>query len=165
MDPSNPMHIGTKTKKIDISLEKQTKLVSQSILKYLSKGDIFFLNGEIGVGKTTFVRFLINSLQEKFSQKITEIPSPTFNLVHEYKIKDFTVMHYDLYRLINASEIENIGLFENDKNTILFVEWPKIIEKKPQKIIELYFNYEENLNKRSLIISTDYKKKLINEFR
>ena len=159
------MPTAIKSDKIDLSSEKKTEELAGKFLKKIKPGCFVFLYGEIGVGKTTFVRFLINSLQEKFSQKITEIPSPTFNLVHEYKIKDFTVMHYDLYRLINASEIENIGLFENDKNTILFVEWPKIIEKKPQKIIELYFNYEENLNKRSLIISTDYKKKLINEFR
>ena len=159
------MHICTKTKKIDITQEKDTKLISQSLSKFISKGDIFFLNGEIGVGKTTFVRFLINHLQKKFNQKITEIPSPTFNIMNEYKVNNFIIMHYDLYRIKDEEEIKNIGLFENYKDSILFIEWPKILKKKTKKIIELYFDYEENLNKRSLIISSDYKKDLINEFR
>ena len=159
------MHIGTKTKKIDITQEKDTKSISQSLSKFISKGDIFFLNGEIGVGKTTFVRFLINYLQKKFNQKITEIPSPTFNIMNEYKVNNFIIMHYDLYRIKDEEEIKNIGLFENYKDSILFIEWPEILKKKKKKIIELYFDYEENLNKRSLIISSDYKKDLINEFR
>ena len=57
MDPTNPTLIGTRTKKIDITLEKNTKLISQNISKFLSKGDIIYLIGEVGVGKTTFVRF------------------------------------------------------------------------------------------------------------
>ena len=64
MDLTSQMHIGTKSKKIDITLEKNTKLISQKISKFISKGDIFFLIGELGVGKTTFVRFLINHLQQ-----------------------------------------------------------------------------------------------------
>ena len=63
MDPTNPTLIGTRTKKIDITLEKNSKLISQNISKFLSKGDIIYLIGEVGVGKTTFVRFLINYLQ------------------------------------------------------------------------------------------------------
>ena len=57
------MHIGTKTKKIDITLEKDTKSISQNLSNFIIKGDIIFLIGEIGVGKTTFIRFLINYLQ------------------------------------------------------------------------------------------------------
>ena len=159
------MHIGTKSKKIDITLEKNTKLISQKISKFVSKGDIFFLIGEVGVGKTTFVRFLINHLQEKFHQQITEVQSPTFNLVNEYELKDLKIMHYDLYRINDKSELKNIGLFENDDSSILFVEWPEIIENKPKKIIELYFNYEDNLKKRNLIIATDCKQDLIDEFK
>jgi len=159
------MNIGIKTKKIDITLEKQTKSISKIVSNYISKGDLFLLIGEIGVGKTTFVRFLINYLQKKFKQQLTEVPSPTFNIVNEYKLKDIKIMHYDLYRIKNEAEFKNIGLFESDKNSILFIEWPEIIAKKPKKIIELHFNYEENLNKRNLIIVTDFKKDLIDEFR
>ena len=165
MDPTNPTLIVTRTKKIDITLEKNTKLISQNISKFLSKGDIIYLIGELGVGKTTFVRFLINFLQEKSNLQPTEIPSPTFNIVNEYKLKDYKIMHYDLYRIKSESELKDIGFFENENDSILFVEWPEIIQKKPENLINLNFNYEENLNKRNLIINTDCKKDLINEFK
>ena len=70
---TNPMNIATKSSKIDITLEKDTKSISQKISNYLSKGDIVFLYGEIGVGKTTFVKHLINSLQFKSNNKIIEV--------------------------------------------------------------------------------------------
>ena len=165
MDLTNPTHIGTRTNKIDITLEKNTKLISQNISKFISKGDIIYLIGELGVGKTTFVRFLINYLQEKSNVQLTEIPSPTFNIVNEYKLKDHKIMHYDLYRIKNESELRDIGFFENDSDSILFIEWPEIIQKKPENLIKLTFNYEENLNKRNLIINPECKKDLINEFK
>ena len=62
-------------------------------------------------------------------------------------------------------ELKNIGLFENQKESITLIEWPEIIREKPKNIIELNFNYEENLNKRSLIISSKYKKKIFDEFK
>ena len=62
-------------------------------------------------------------------------------------------------------ELKNIGVFENQKDSLTLVEWPEIIKEKPKKIIELNFNYEENLSKRSLIISTNHKKEIFNEFK
>ena len=165
MDLSNLMHIATKSSKIDITLEKDTQLISEKFSSYLSKGDIIFLYGEIGVGKTTFIKYLINNLQLKSDIRLTEVPSPTFNLVHQYQIKDLTIQHYDLYRLKDEKEIKNIGLFENYEDCITFIEWPEIISKKPKNKIELIFNYEENLNKRSLLISSDNKKEIIDEFK
>jgi len=159
------MHIATKSSKIDITLEKNTKSISQKISNHLSKGDIVFLYGEIGVGKTTFIKYLINCLQFKSNQKITEIPSPTFNIVYEYKIDELIIQHYDLYRVKSEMELKNIGVFENQKDSLTLVEWPEIIKEKPKKIIELNFNYEENLSKRSLIISTNHKKEIFNEFK
>ena len=159
------MHIGTSSKKIDITLEKDTKLISKKVSNYLSKGDIVFLYGEIGVGKTTFVKHLINSLQFNSNNKIIEVPSPTFNIVYEYKIDEMIIQHYDLYRIKSEIELKNIGLFENQKDLIILVEWPEIIKEKPRKTIELIFNYEENLSKRSLTISSNYKKEIFNEFK
>ena len=159
------MHIATKSSKIDITLEKDTQSISQKISNYLSKGDIVFLYGEIGVGKTTFIKHLINSLQFKSNQKITEVPSPTFNIVYEYKIDELIIQHYDLYRVKSHMELKNIGIFENQKDSLILVEWPEIIKEKPKNIIELNFNYEENLSKRSLIISSNYKKEIFNEFK
>ena len=159
------MHIATKSSKIDITLEKDTQSISQKISNYLSKGDIVFLYGEIGVGKTTFVKHLINSLQFNSNNKIIEVPSPTFNIVYEYKIDELIIQHYDLYRVKSYMELKNIGMFENQKDSLTLVEWPEIIKEKPKNIIELNFNYEENLSKRSLIISSKYKKKIFDEFK
>ena len=159
------MHIATKSSKIDITSEKDTKSISQKISGYLSRGDIVFLYGEIGVGKTTFIRHLINYLQLKYNVKVTEVPSPTFNILYEYKIDEMIIQHYDLYRIKNEIELKNIGIFENQKDLLTLVEWPEIIKEKPKDIIELNFNYEENLTKRSLIISSNYKKEIFNEFK
>ncbi len=159
------MHIATKSSKIDITLEKDTKSISQKISDHLSKGDVVFLYGEIGVGKSTFIKHLINCLQFKSNQKKTEIPSPTFNIIYEYKIDKFIIQHYDLYRVKSELELKNIGIFENQKDSLILVEWPEIIKEKPKNIIELNFNYEENLTKRSLVISSNYKKEIFNEFK
>ena len=165
MDLTNPMHIATKSSKIDITLEKDTKSISQKISNYLSKGDIVFFYGEIGVGKTTFIKHLINYKQSKLNKKITEVPSPTFNILYEYKIDELIIQHYDLYRVKNDMELKNIAIFENQQDSITLIEWPEIIKEKPKNIIELNFNYEENLNKRHLIISSNYKKEIFNEFK
>ena len=81
------MPIGTKSAKTDITLQKDTKLISKKISKFLQSGDIIFLYGEIGVGKTTFVKYLINHLQSNCFETETEIPSPTFNILNEYLIE------------------------------------------------------------------------------
>ena len=159
------MPIATKSSKIDITQEQDTKSISQKLSNYLSKGDIIFLYGEIGVGKTTFIKYLINSLQLKFNKKETEVPSPTFNIVYEYKINDLIIQHYDLYRIKDNLELRNIGLYEGQKDSLILIEWPEIIKDKPKNRIELHFNYEENLNKRSLVISSDFKKEIIYEYK
>ena len=153
MDPTNPTLIGTRTKKIDITLEKNTKLISQNISKFLSKGDIIYLIGEVGVGKTTFVRFLINYLQEKSNLKLTEIPSPTFNIVNEYKLKDYKIMHYDLYRIKNIKELEELDFFENIKNSITLIEWPELLINLPFKNKYYLINFDlHSENKRVINI-------------
>ena len=159
------MPIGTNSSKIDISLLENTKLISEKISEYLQNGDVVFLFGEIGVGKTTFVKYLINYLQNKNNEPITEVTSPTFNIVNEYIIKKIKVLHYDLYRIRDYKDLNNIGLFENSENSILFVEWPEIIKKKPDNRVEIYFKYQKNYKKRSLEIFAKYKKEMINEFK
>ena len=159
------MHIATKSSKIDISLENNTRLISNEVSQYLKKGDIFFLYGEIGVGKSTFIKYLINFLQSKSNLKQTEVPSPTFNIVNEYKTKDFIIQHYDLFRINDHRELQNIGLFENNKDLVTFIEWPEIIKEKPKKRIELLFSYEGDFKKRSLVISSDFRKEIVDEFK
>ena len=128
--------------------------ISNKIKKKLTLGDVIFLYGEIGVGKTTFARLLINNYEKEKKLKVSEVLSPTFNIVFEYDIKKFTIKHYDLYRLKNGSDIKNIGLFEDLEQTITLIEWPELIKEKPSNRIDLFFEYSENMIERSLIIKT-----------
>ncbi len=159
------MHTATKSSKIDITLEKNTKFISKKFSNYIRRGDIIFFYGEIGVGKTTFIKYLINNLQNKKKLNITEIPSPTFNIVNEYKIDEIIINHYDLFKLKDPKELYNIGLFENYLEIVTFVEWPEIILNKPKNIIELYFSYENDFKERKLEIFSEYRKEIINEFK
>ena len=128
--------------------------ISNKIKKKLTPGDVIFLYGEIGVGKTTFARLLINNYEKEKNLKVSEVLSPTFNIVFEYDIKKLTIKHYDLYRLKNDNDIKNIGLFEDLEQTITLIEWPELIKEKPSNRIDLFFEYSENMIERSLIIKT-----------
>ena len=142
------MLIATKGSKIDISSEKKIEELAKKINSKIKPGDILFLYGEMGVGKTTFVKYLVNDLQLKLNEKLTEVTSPTFNIMNEYKVSDLTIKHYDLFRLTSAKELENLNLFEKNNKSILLIEWPKIIKKKPNSLIELSFEYENDYQNR-----------------
>jgi tRNA threonylcarbamoyladenosine biosynthesis protein TsaE len=142
------MLIATRGSKIDISSEKKTEEIAKKINNKIKPGDILFLYGEMGVGKTTFVKYLINDFQLKFKEKLTEVTSPTFNIMNEYKVSDITIKHYDLYRLKSSGELDNLNLFEKNSKSILLIEWPQIIKKKPNSLIELSFEYENNYQNR-----------------
>ena len=165
MDLTNQMPIATKSSKIDISLEKNTEAISKKFSNFIKKGDIIFFYGEIGVGKTTFIKHLINNLQRKNELKPTEVPSPTFNIVNQYEINEILINHYDLFKIKDPKELYNIGIFEDNSEMVTLVEWPEIISKKPKKIIELYFNYEDDFKKRNLEIFSGNRKEIINEFK
>ena len=133
------------------SLE-DTQNFSENISKRISAGDIIFLYGEIGVGKTTFVRFLINYIESKNRIKNSEVLSPTFNIVYDYDVGDTKILHYDLYRLKNYKDISQLGMFETSKNHIKIVEWPELIESKPNDRIEILFKYSKSVNSRKVKI-------------
>ena len=153
------MLIATNSEKIDISLEDKTSELAKKFSRILHKGDIAYFHGEIGVGKTTFIRHLINNLQQLNKINLTEVTSPTFNLVNEYDVGNFIVQHYDLYRLADYSEIKNIGLFENREEIVTLVEWPEKIKKTIDNKIDLFFEYNDDLSKRYLTIKGVKNKK------
>ena len=137
--------------------------ISNQIKNTLLLGDTIFLYGQIGVGKTTFARLLINNYENEKKLKKSEVLSPTFNIMFKYDIKDFTIEHYDLYRIKNEKEIKNIGIFENLSQNITIVEWPELIKSKPINRIDLFFEYTRNMTERTLTIKTSGRLK-INEF-
>jgi tRNA threonylcarbamoyladenosine biosynthesis protein TsaE len=126
------------------------KLISKKIAENISKKDCIYLVGEIGVGKTTFTRILINYFQKREGVKKTEVLSPTFNLLHEYNIKKFKIMHYDLYRIKNIKELNQLGIFNENINLIKIIEWPQLIETDVDDVLELHLSYSSNVNERNL---------------
>ena len=120
------------------SLE-DTKNFSKNISKIIGKGDVIFLYGEIGVGKTTFVRFFINYLESKNKIKNSDVLSPTFNIVYDYNIGNIKILHYDLYRLKNYNDISQLGMFETFDDNIKIVEWPELIDPKPINRVDIFF--------------------------
>ena len=137
---------------LDLSSEKKTEELANKIYKKLKLGDVVFLYGEMGVGKTTFVKYLINGIQNEKKLKQTEVTSPTFNILNEYQINQTRINHYDLFRLKTSQELKNLDLFSDNQNTITLVEWPQLIEEKPKNLIELTFKYENDYKKRSIQI-------------
>ncbi len=159
------MLIATKGGKINISEEKDTKSVAEKLSKTIKQGDFILLSGNLGVGKTTFVKYIINSLQKNNKLKKSEVPSPTFNIIHEYQINKILIKHYDLYRVQNKTELNNLGIRENLENQITFVEWPNIVKNLNIKNrIDMIFEYEKNFTERYLYIISK-NKKVLNVFR
>ena len=146
------MPTATSSDKINLSSEKKTEELASKFSKKLKPGNVVFLYGEMGVGKTTFIRYLINNFQKNNKLEITEVTSPTFNLLNEYRINQIKINHYDLFRLKSVDEINNLDLFEDNANTVTLIEWPQIIKKKPKNLIELNFEYGKDHQTRSVQI-------------
>ena len=134
------------------SLE-DTQNLAKNISKIINDGDVVFLYGEIGVGKTTFVRFFINNLESKSGIKNSDVLSPTFNIVYDYDIGDIKILHYDLYRLKNYRDISQLGVFETSKDHIKIIEWPELIEPKPKDRIDVQFQYSKSMDTRQVEIT------------
>ena len=131
---------------------KDTQNLSKNISRIIHPGDIIFLYGEIGVGKTTFAKYLINEFQKVNNEKLTEVTSPTFNIMNEYIVGDIIIKHYDLFRLKSYQEIEGLNLFDNKKKSIFLIEWPQKIKKNPDSILKLFFEYDNNYQNRYIKI-------------
>ena len=129
-----------------------TQNFSENISKIIGPGDIIFLYGEIGVGKTTFARFCINYLEGKNGIKNSDVLSPTFNIVYDYDVKDIKILHYDLYRIKNYKDIFQLGMFETSKEHIKIVEWPELIKPKPRDRIDILFKYSQLTDSRKVEI-------------
>ena len=137
--------------------------ISEKVADHLKEKDCIFLTGEIGVGKTTFTRYLINYLQKKEGSKATEVLSPTFNLLYEYDLKKYKIMHYDLYRLKNEKELSNLGIFQENENAIKIIEWPSLIKIRKSDKLEIHLDYAKHDDERKLKFQGTGKWKNFNE--
>ena len=144
------------------SLEHLNSL-SQKVADKLVKNDCIFLIGEIGVGKTTFARYLINYLQGKNGEKITEVLSPTFNLLYEYNLRRIKIVHYDLYRIRDKKELKHLGIFLDKQDTIKIIEWPQLINIPLPDKLEIHLDYVKNEKEREIKFIGSGKWKTLNE--
>ena len=106
---------------VDVSSEEQMIDVGQSFSYSLKAGDTVLLSGDLGAGKTTFVRGILKGLGY-----YDVVVSPTFSLVETYQLRAFNIQHFDLYRLEDERELELIGFrdyFTNDN--VIIIEWPQ----------------------------------------
>ncbi len=135
--------------KIISNSENDTKNLAKEFAKKSKIGDVVILSGELGSGKTKFTEGFLSYFGLE-----SEISSPTFTIVNEYKNKDISIFHFDVYRLESEDEFYAIGGEEYFDKGICLIEWGEIIEEAlPNKYIKISFN--RNLveeNKREIII-------------
>ena len=111
---------------------RELEKLSTNLCKDISVGDIYLFQGELGAGKTTFVRLLINNLYLLNNlPKPASIASPTFPILITYDLNSSQIYHYDLYRIKNLKELEELDFFENLNNNITFIEWPEMLISLP----------------------------------
>ena len=138
------------------------QLISKTIADHVSEKDCIFLIGEIGVGKTTFTRSLINYFQKKEGVAQTQVLSPTFNLLYEYDINKIKIMHYDLYRIKSSKELNQLGIFDEKLTSVKIIEWPQLINTNVTDRLEIHLSYASNENERKLILKGSGKWKTFN---
>tara|TARA_Y100001958_G_C21219119_1_gene544482 strand:- start:1116 stop:1571 length:456 start_codon:yes stop_codon:yes gene_type:complete len=134
------------------SLDHLSK-VTRQIGEKIDTSDCIFLYGEIGTGKTTFTRLLINFLQKYNKMKTTEVLSPTFNLLYEYDLRGKKIKHYDLYRLKTKYDVDQLGIFADHEECIKVIEWPEHLDEKIVNKISIFFNHTDFKNERKIEFS------------
>ena len=134
----------------EVSNEKELKKVTKEVISVFGKG-FYVFTGEMGAGKTTFIRYLLENLG------VTDFEgSPTYAIVQQYHLKE-SIYHLDCYRLENQAEAFEIGLEELFcESAYFFVEWPEKIESfLPTNIIWVYIRKEDETEKRIIHIAYD----------
>ena len=122
---------------------RELEKLATNLCKDISVGDVYLFQGELGAGKTTLVRLLINNFYVLNNLPIPpSITSPTFPILITYELNSTQIYHYDLYRVKNLEELEELDFFENLNNSITFIEWPEILISLP-------------LNKKHYLINLD----------
>ena len=122
---------------------RELEKLSTNLCKDISVGDIYLFEGELGAGKTTFVRLLINNLYELNNlPKSSSITTSTFPILITSEFNSSQIYHYDLYRVKSLKELEELDFFENLNNNITFIEWPEMLISLP-------------LNKKYYLINLD----------
>ena len=121
-------------KTVEVNSEEETKELAHEYASGLNAGDIIVLNGNLGTGKTFFIR------EAAAYFDVTAVSSPTFALVNEYEGK-IKIYHFDFYRINRIEELYDIGFedYLNDKDAVVFIEWGNLFpDILPEKRNEIY---------------------------
>ncbi len=125
MPPKHAINLGQIVNtRIILSSESQTQDLARRIAPMLKQGDVLLLYGDLGAGKSTFARALIQTF---LHDKTQTIPSPTITLMQTYDGEDIAICHADLYRLMDAGEVEELGLYDEFTRALCLIEWPDIL--------------------------------------
>ena len=115
-------------KEYKINNLEDTKKLAEEIAYKINVWEVITLKGTLGAGKTFFTNCFINYLMKKNNLKEVEVVSPTFNIVKEYPLNDYSIYHFDLYRLKNKNELYELDIENCFENGITLIEWPEIAE-------------------------------------
>jgi len=127
----------TRDVKIFLSDETATDSFGALLANTLAPGDVLFLSGGLGAGKSSLARAIIQSRMLKYNTQ-EDVPSPTYTLVQQYSLPDCDIWHADLYRLSDGSECDELGLLDAFESDICLIEWPDVLgDLKPAKRIEI----------------------------
>ncbi|AFC69197.1 tRNA threonylcarbamoyladenosine biosynthesis protein TsaE [Rickettsia amblyommatis] len=136
-----------------LNSKEETKKLAKLLAQSLKPNDVVLLNGDLGAGKTFFCREII----KYFCGENTSIISPTFNLLQTYQASNFTIYHYDLYRLKSPEEIYELGFEEALNGNLILIEWSEIIKHLlTPPLTEVNLEVLDN-NKRLCSIITNHK--------
>ncbi len=131
-----------------------TDKIAEIFASVVSTGDIIILEGDLGTGKTHFVKGVAKALN--YSGKVT---SPTFNIAFFYETETTKIIHLDLYRIDDIKEFNDLGLTEYFDESIVFIEWGEKIQETFDDFLMINMEYFEN-NKRKIIFSAKGQKNL-----
>ena len=127
-----------------------TASLASALARLVVKGDVILLEGDLGVGKTAFAKHFINTLLDEPE----EVPSPTFTLVQTFQTPDFSIWHFDLYRLQHEEEVYELGIEDAFAEGVSLIEWPGLAEAMlPENILTITLTYGENKGSRKAILA------------
>jgi N-acetylmuramate 1-kinase len=134
---------------LTLANEAATAHLMADLALLIGAGDVITLSGDLGAGKTTAARAMIRYLA---GDEELEVPSPTFTLVQAYDLPSFQLQHADLYRISDASELEEIGLSPFPESTVVLIEWPeRASDALPPNRIDIAFSHREALDEGARI--------------
>ncbi len=123
--------------KLDLPDAAATDRLGQTLARHVGGGDVIALSGDLGAGKTSLARALIQALLAA-EDRHEDVPSPTFTLVQTYETAKLTIWHADLYRLNNPREVDELGLEDAQESGLLLIEWPdRMGDELPRERLEV----------------------------